>query len=240
MTSDSIPLFVRLAPGPADRLERAVAASGRSKRQLVEDAVTGHLTDEGLVVGRVTLPEPAPEVLTPIDAAALLRLPPDELEAAAERGDVPARLIAGQYRFSRAGLLAWLGHDPSGPAAPAPLVSVRRIVPDLQVEDPAAGIAFYRDVLGLEVAMDLGWIVTFAAPGRPTAQLSLLRPDASASVQAEVSIEVDDVDAVHDAVRRLGHEVVHPLTDEPWGVRRFFVRDPGGKVVNVLSHRPGG
>ena len=30
--------------------------------------------------------------------------------------------------------------------------------------------------------------------------------------------------------------VVHPLTHEPWGVRRFFRREPNGKVLNILSH----
>jgi predicted enzyme related to lactoylglutathione lyase len=114
---------------------------------------------------------------------------------------------------------------------------VRRIVPDLPAQDPGASCAFYMDVLGLEVAMDLGWIVTFAAPGNPTAQISVMRQDASAAVQADVSIEVDDVDGVHATAERLGYEVVYPLTDEPWGVRRFFVRDPNGKVLNVLSHR---
>ena len=113
---------------------------------------------------------------------------------------------------------------------------VRRIVPDLHAQDPGASRAFYVDVLGLEVAMDLGWVVTFAAPDNPTAQISVMRDDASASVQPDVSIEVDDVDAVHAAAQRLGHEIVHPLTDEPWGVRRFFVRDPNGKVLNILSH----
>ena len=113
---------------------------------------------------------------------------------------------------------------------------VRRIVPDFHAQDPGASLAFYVDVLGLEVAMDLGWVVTFAAPGNPTAQISVMRDDASASVQPDVSIEVDDVDAVHAAAQRLGHEIVHPLTDEPWGVRRFFVRDPNGKVLNILSH----
>jgi catechol 2,3-dioxygenase-like lactoylglutathione lyase family enzyme len=113
---------------------------------------------------------------------------------------------------------------------------VRRIVPDFHAHDPGASRAFYVDVLGLEVAMDLGWVVTFAAPGNPTAQISVMRDDASASVQPDVSIEVDDVDAVHAAAQRLGHEIVHPLTDEPWGVRRFFVRDPNGKVLNILSH----
>ena len=113
---------------------------------------------------------------------------------------------------------------------------VRRIVPDFHAQDPGPSRAFYVDVLGLEVAMDLGWVVTFAAPGNPTAQISVMRDDASASVQPDVSIEVDDVDAVHAAAQRLGHEIVHPLTDEPWGVRRFFVRDPNGKVLNILSH----
>jgi catechol 2,3-dioxygenase-like lactoylglutathione lyase family enzyme len=113
---------------------------------------------------------------------------------------------------------------------------VRRIVPDVHAQDPGASRAFYVDVLGLEVAMDLGWVVTFAAPGNPTAQISVMRDDASASVQPDVSIEVDDVDAVHAAAQRLGYEIVHPLTEEPWGVRRFFVRDPNGKVLNILSH----
>ena len=52
-----------------------------------------------------------------------------------------------------------------------------------------------------------------------------------------LSIEVDDVDAVYADVLKRGLRVVHPLTDEPWGVRRFFVEDPDGIVVNVLGHR---
>jgi catechol 2,3-dioxygenase-like lactoylglutathione lyase family enzyme len=114
---------------------------------------------------------------------------------------------------------------------------VRRIVPDFHAEDPGASRVFYLDVLGMEVAMDLGWVVTYAAPGNPTAQISVMQDDASAQVQPDVSIEVDDVDAAHAAAHRLGYEIVHPLTDEPWGVRRFFVRDPNGKVLNILSHR---
>jgi catechol 2,3-dioxygenase-like lactoylglutathione lyase family enzyme len=115
-------------------------------------------------------------------------------------------------------------------------MTVKRIVPDLPMTDVAASRAFYEGVLGLEVAMDLGWIATFAAPDTPRVQISVMARDASASEQPDVSIEVDDVDAVHAAAVRLGHEVVYPLTNEPWGVRRFFVRDPGGSVLNVLSH----
>ncbi|MEU2610184.1 VOC family protein [Micromonospora sp. NPDC007271] len=50
-------------------------------------------------------------------------------------------------------------------------------------------------------------------------------------------MEVDDVDAAYEAVRATGAEIVHPITDEPCGVRRFFVRHLDGKVVNVVSHR---
>jgi predicted enzyme related to lactoylglutathione lyase len=109
-------------------------------------------------------------------------------------------------------------------------------VPDFQSADPAAAAPFYAEVLGLELAMDLGWVVTFASPSNPGAQISVLTRDASAPLAPDVSIEVDDVDAAYDAARRLGSEIVHPLTDEPWGVRRFFVRDPTGKVLNILSH----
>jgi catechol 2,3-dioxygenase-like lactoylglutathione lyase family enzyme len=122
----------------------------------------------------------------------------------------------------------WLRHGVS--------VAVKRIVPDLHAPEPAASGAFYAEVLGLEVVMDLGWIVTFADPANPAAQLSVMREDATAPVRPDVSVEVEDVDAAHAAAVRLGHEIVHPLTDEPWGVRRFFVRDPSGAVVNVLSH----
>jgi catechol 2,3-dioxygenase-like lactoylglutathione lyase family enzyme len=115
-------------------------------------------------------------------------------------------------------------------------MGVRRIVPNVRAGDPAASRAFYADLLGLELAMDLGWVMTFAAPGNPLAQITVLQDDASAAVHADVSIEVDDVDSVHAAVQRAGYEIVHPLTDEPWGVRRFFVRDPNGAVLNILSH----
>lgn len=110
-------------------------------------------------------------------------------------------------------------------------------MPNLHAQEPGAGRAFYEDVLGLELVMDQGWIVTYAASGNAMAQLSVMAEDATAPVAPDVSIEVDDVDGAYAAARAAGHEIVHPLTDEPWGVRRFFVRDPHGKVINILGHR---
>jgi catechol 2,3-dioxygenase-like lactoylglutathione lyase family enzyme len=115
-------------------------------------------------------------------------------------------------------------------------VPARRIVPNLHASHPAESARFYAAVLGLEIAMDLGWIVTFASPGNPSAQINVFRQDATASVVPDVSIEVDDVDAAYAAALEQGGEIVHPLSDESWGVRRFFVRDPHGKVLNILSH----
>jgi catechol 2,3-dioxygenase-like lactoylglutathione lyase family enzyme len=127
-------------------------------------------------------------------------------------------------------------HEAAEARCHAHVVSVRRIVPDFHSPTPAASRVFYTEVLGLEVAMDLGWVLTFSSPSSSTAQLSVMSEDASALIQPDASIEVDDVEAVHAAAVRLGCEIVYPLTDEPWGVRRFFVRDPNGKVLNILTH----
>ncbi|WP_380169623.1 VOC family protein [Jannaschia sp. R86511] len=116
-------------------------------------------------------------------------------------------------------------------------MSVERVVPDLLSRSLEDATAFYGRSLGLEPVMNLGWIVTLADPSRPGTQISVMTHDETAPVVPSVSVQVDDVDAVYEAAVRGGAEIVHPLTDEPWGVRRFFVRDPDGNVVNVLGHR---
>lgn len=114
MPSEQIPLYVRLAAEPSRRLDQAVATSGRSKRQIVEEAVRKHLDDQGTVVGRVALRESVPDVLTLEEAAAMLRVPAGELGAAVSAGDVPGRRIGAEWRFARAALLAWLGDQVPG------------------------------------------------------------------------------------------------------------------------------
>ena len=114
-------------------------------------------------------------------------------------------------------------------------MSVRRAVPDLH-GDPAGSRAFYENVIGMELAMDMGWIVTFRSPIAGPVQISVMSRDATAPVTPDVSIEVEDVDDVHTRAVEAGCEIVHPPTDEPWGVRRFFVRDPNGAVINVMQH----
>ena len=77
----------------------------------------------------------------------------------------------------------------------------------------------------MELAMDMGWILTFVSPSNPTAQITLMQASPSAVPNPNVSIEVEDVDAVHAKAAELGVPIVYPLSDEPWGVRRFFVAD---------------
>lgn len=115
-------------------------------------------------------------------------------------------------------------------------MSVRRVVPDLASTSLVAATGFYTAVLGMEVVMDHGWIVTLAQPGHPEIQLSLMSHDQTAGVVPVASIEVDDVDAAYQRAKAEGARIVHDLTDEPWGVRRFFVQDPNGNVVNILGH----
>lgn len=116
-------------------------------------------------------------------------------------------------------------------------MTVLRIVPNLHARDPRALAAFYRDLFGLDIAMDMGWIATLVTKGPMKPQLSLMSEGGAGTDVPVISIEVDDVDAVHAAAANGGYEIVHPLSDEEWGVRRFFVRDPEGYLVNVLSHQ---
>lgn len=115
-------------------------------------------------------------------------------------------------------------------------MAVHRVMPVIQSEAARESREFYG-LLGFEEVMNHGWIMTLASPSSPTAQVSIMTSDKTAPVTPDMSVEVDDVDAAYVAMREAGVEIVHPLQDEEWGVRRFFVRDPNGRVVNVLSHR---
>lgn len=115
-------------------------------------------------------------------------------------------------------------------------MGIYRAVPDLTSTDLARSRAFYQDFLGFTVGMDLGWVINFVSPDEPTVQVIVMDADETAEVEPDMTIEVDDVDRFHARAVELGYELVHPLTDEPWGVRRFFVRDPDGNVVNVVAH----
>lgn len=113
-------------------------------------------------------------------------------------------------------------------------MTVLRVVPVHTVDDLQVATAGYVATLGLVEVMNHGWIVTLADDDGH--QVSLMTRDLTAAVNPTISVEVDDVDAAHASAVAAGLQIVHPLSDEEWGVRRFFFADTAGNVVNVLAH----
>jgi hypothetical protein len=114
-------------------------------------------------------------------------------------------------------------------------VSVTRAVPNIKSDRPAETRDFFVELLGFDVAMDLGWVMTVTSPENPSVQVNVIGNDDPSA--PGISVGVADVDAVHAEAVARGLEIVYPLRDEEWGVRRFMLREPSGTVVNVVSHR---
>lgn len=116
---------------------------------------------------------------------------------------------------------------------------VTRIVPNLPVTDVAGAGELYGRLFDLQIGMDLGWVGNLSPASAPSVQLQTITRDASAPCNPLISVGVAsprEVDVVHDRVLPCGLDIVHPLTNEPWGVRRFFFRDPDGNVINVVAN----
>ena len=114
---------------------------------------------------------------------------------------------------------------------------VTRIIADLHVTDIDAARRFYTDYLGLSTEeFNMGWVARYSSPDTG-ANVQLVTHDAAAPEDPVVSVLTDDVDAAYEEAQQLGFEIVYPITTEPWGVRRFFVRAPDGNVLNVVRHR---
>ncbi len=112
-----------------------------------------------------------------------------------------------------------------------------RITANLRVADVDAARSFYADYLGLSTEeFSLGWVARHTSP-ETGASIQLVTRDATASEDAVVSVHTDDVDAAYAQAQERGFEIVHPLTTESWGVRRFLVRAPDGNIVNIVRHR---
>lgn len=115
-------------------------------------------------------------------------------------------------------------------------MTVRRIVANIAASELAAVRTFYAEVFGLVCSMDHGWIVGMASPWIQRAQLGIAIEGGSGTAVPDLSIEVDDLEANLARAKSAGHGPVYGPAEEPWGVRRFYLRDPAGKLVNVLTH----
>jgi catechol 2,3-dioxygenase-like lactoylglutathione lyase family enzyme len=111
-----------------------------------------------------------------------------------------------------------------------------KIFANLRVADIEAAKGFYTGYLGLpKEEFNLGWVARFSSPD-DQARLQLVTGDLTAPEDSVISVCTDDIDAAYAEAQELGYEIVHPLSDEAWGLRRFFVRAPDGNVVNIVNH----
>lgn len=111
------------------------------------------------------------------------------------------------------------------------------VIADVPVSDIGAAKDFYAGYLGLSVEeFNMEWVARYTSPDTG-ANVQLVTHDATAPENPVVSIKVDDIGAALEEAQRRGYEIVHPLTTEPWGVTRFFVRAPDGNVFNIAQHR---
>lgn len=109
-------------------------------------------------------------------------------------------------------------------------------ITNLHTDDVERAREFFG-FLGLtEEGMNQGWVARFTSADSD-ACVQVVTRDATASEDSVMTIKVDDVDAAYEEAQQRGYEIVHAITNEPWGVRRFFVRSPDGHVINVARHR---
>jgi catechol 2,3-dioxygenase-like lactoylglutathione lyase family enzyme len=114
---------------------------------------------------------------------------------------------------------------------------VKRIVLNIDTQKIAGAASFYKDILGLELMMDHGWIATYGATDQKMdVQISFASEGGSGTPTPDLSIEVEDVDVVFEKVKAAGFPIEYGPANESWGVRRFYTRDPFGKLINILSH----
>jgi catechol 2,3-dioxygenase-like lactoylglutathione lyase family enzyme len=115
-------------------------------------------------------------------------------------------------------------------------MQVKRIVANIAAEDVSAAKRFYQDILGLDVLMDHGWLATYGSSQKMNLQVSIASEGGSGTPVPDLSIEVDDLDTALGRMKKAKVAIEYGPADEPWGVRRFYVRDPFGRLINILMH----
>lgn len=113
---------------------------------------------------------------------------------------------------------------------------LKRLVPDIQTDNPSKAKAFYGDILGLDILMDQGWVVTMGSSEKMPIQITFATEGGSGAPMPDLSIEVENLDDVLARIKDAKIGIEYGPVKEPWGVRRFFVRDPFGKLLNILVH----
>ncbi|MCG7406935.1 VOC family protein [Paenibacillus sp. ACRRX] len=115
-------------------------------------------------------------------------------------------------------------------------MKVTRIIANIHTDKIEAAKRFYQDVLGLELLMDHGWITTYGSREKMCVQVSFASEGGAGTPVPDLSIEVDDVDTAFERMTAAGFSIEYGPANESWGVRRFYVRDPYDKLINIVAH----
>lgn len=115
-------------------------------------------------------------------------------------------------------------------------MAVLRITANLSTDDPAGLSDFYGGLFDLDIAMDLGFIVTLQGGAAQAPQVSCASEGGSGRPVPDLSIEVDTLAPVLERAQAAGLPIEYGPVEEPWGVARLMLRDPEGRLINVLTH----
>ena len=116
------------------------------------------------------------------------------------------------------------------------VMKVQRIVANVEGSDFDKARDFYQGIFGLNLLMDLGWINTFGSKEVMPVQISVASEGGSGTPVPELSFEVTDLEAALERAKNRNIKIEYGPVSEPWKVKRFFIRDPFGKLINVLEH----
>lgn len=117
--------------------------------------------------------------------------------------------------------------------------TILRIVPNIYSNDVEASKKFYTQFLEMKLVMDMEWVLTFASKENSKAQITIIQNTENKPLDNKaifLSIEVVNIDLWYERAKTQDIEIVYPITTESWGVKRFFVKDPNGATINLLSH----
>jgi len=115
-------------------------------------------------------------------------------------------------------------------------MKVKRIVANMSASEPSRMDEFYQGILGLKVVMDHGWLRTYAGSAKMMVQVSCASQGGSGTPVPDLSIEVDDLDVALHRIQTRKIPIEYGPISEPWGVRRFYVKDPLGRLINIFQH----
>jgi catechol 2,3-dioxygenase-like lactoylglutathione lyase family enzyme len=116
-------------------------------------------------------------------------------------------------------------------------VKITRAFPDIRSDDIEASRSFYSGLLGFDVSMERDKFLLFTSPSDPNIQVSLNGDFGSLPAGFIVDVGSGDrVRDIHDSAVEQGLRIIEPISDKPWGIRRFSLLDPSGSRITVLAH----